>query len=100
MEKCINLHKYFSMENIFKISDASLLLYLSNVCSLKYILELQFIKRDDITENYNNIFESMDKRINNIQLIMILKKLKEEYENSFKSVINNKPINYNECYGC
>jgi hypothetical protein len=88
------------MENIFKINDTLLLEYLSDTCNLKYIVELQFIKRDDITKNYNNIFKSIDSSKYHAKLLFSLEELKEEYENSFKSMIDNKPINYNECYGC
>lgn len=103
MQKSINLHKYFSMENIFRINDTSLLEYLSNVCNLRYIIELRFIKRDDITNNFNNIFESIDKSKDAVKLLILLEELKEEYDNSFKSIIDNKPIGYEVMggwYGC
>jgi len=100
MEKSINLHKYFSIENIFKINDTSLLEYLSDTCNLKYIVELQFIKRDDITKNFDNIFKSIDSSKNHVKLLYLIERLKEEYDDSFKSIIDNKSINYNECYGC
>lgn len=99
MQKSVNLHKYFSMENIFKINDTPLLEYLSNVCNLKYIVELQFIKRDDITNNYNNIFESIDKSTDDVKLLILLEELKEEYKNSFKYSFD-KVINYDQCHGC
>jgi len=99
MQKSINLHKYFSMENIFKINDTSLLEYLSNVCNLKYIVELEFIKRDDITKNYNNIFESIDKSKDDVKLLISLEKLKEEYDDSYKNSFD-KVINYDQCHGC
>jgi hypothetical protein len=99
MQKSISLNKFFSMENIFSINDTSLLEYLSNVCNLKYIIELQFIKRDDITKNYNNIFESIDKSTYDVKLLILLEKLKEEYDNSFKYLFD-KVINYDQCHGC
>jgi len=102
MEKSINLHRCFSMENIFRIFDTSLLAYLSDKCNLRYIVELEFIKRNDITEYYKNIFEEPidNSKYNDVKLFLLLEKLKEEYNDSFKSIIDSKPINYDECYGC
>jgi len=90
------------MENIFRIFDTSLLAYLSDKCNLRYIVELEFIKRNDITEYYKNIFEEPidNSKYNDVKLFLLLEKLKEEYNDSFKSIIDSKPINYDECYGC
>jgi hypothetical protein len=87
---------YYSLSNVFHINDNELKKYLSDICRLKYIIELGIIKKDDIKVYSNNIFNE-----NNIDKYNIYKQISELKEAINISETPKKiDINYNECYGC
>jgi hypothetical protein len=86
---------YYSM-NVYIIYDNDISNYMSNTCNLKYIIELGLIKKEDILDNYNSIFN-----IDNIHKNIIREKIykfKELFDNNNQE--KKTEYNFKECYGC
>jgi hypothetical protein len=47
---------YHSFSSVIMINDSELKQYLSNIIKKFYVNELNFIKKDDVIENYQEIF--------------------------------------------
>ena len=90
----VEFKSYHSFSNVYLIDDNELKEYLSDMCKLKYIIELGFITKADIMVHYNNIFNENNIDKYNIYHQLLL--LKESFINSEKPKI----INYNQHYGC
>ena len=90
----VEFKSYYSFSNVYLIDDNELRVYLSDICKLKYIIELGFITKDDILIHYDVIFN--ENNIDKYNIYHQLLILKEAINDSEKP----KVINYNDCYGC